>query len=269
MSAQKKLASLLGAASEVFASESALGVDLNTMAVALSSMPSEKFSSVTSEEKLAAWLGTDKAEDVKEDKEASEVVAEEEIKEEAEKESADENDNQNEEDTNMSKSAGSLWGKAASQAVRDGLVLDVLGVTSKEASEEVAGAQLTKEQIPDGKDNPGQQTEGADPVSKATLTPEQTPEDSKNHDSGMVAESNKAKTVETKLAGDDSEEKSEEEEVKEAGEDKAEEAPVEEEKVEEVKEASEGEFILDGSSVSVEAAELTAADEEALSSIFK
>jgi len=264
MNTQKKIAGLLRETSQVFASDNAIGVDLNTMAFAIDNMTSDKFSSVVSEEKLAAWLGDEKADEAKE-----------EVKEET-KEAGDEPEENNtqQKDSEMSKSAGSLWSKQASQAVKEGLVLDVLG-TKLAKEEEVEGAKLTKDQIPDGKDNPGVQNDGAAPVSEAALKDEQTPKDEKNHDSGMVAESNKVKTEETKLASEDD---SKEEDSKEAAEDdfkeeETEEEPKEaaEEPKEETEEAAKyaSDSVLLDAGNTVEAAELTASDEEALSKIFQ
>jgi len=186
--------------SEVFASDNEIAQDLSAMSYVLSNMSEEKFSSIINPEvgtdKEGAGIpfstsqgqaGPVKLQDISKHEEMSGdptpqgipstvVNAEEERNEDV-----------------MSDKKGMYWNKAASEAVADALLRDVVGMDKSICCD--TKRHLDKEQLPDSEKK--QQT-------PPTLKGEQIPVNKENHKSGIVEKAQAAKALH-KSAAEDSE----------------------------------------------------------------
>ena len=165
MKTQKDLAMILKQAASSFQAGQAIGSDLSAMAFALENMSAQRFASISTDEDVEqAGTGS-----------APATIGETEST--VKKESAVKKANT---------SVGEYWSKEASERVLHNLVFDVVGTTLKAASDEVKGAALPKEARPDGSNQVGAVSEGAEPVAAAALPKQDTPNIAEKLDSHIV-----------------------------------------------------------------------------------
>ena len=183
---RQELAKLLKEASSNFKKNSPIGIDLRTASLALENMCVKALQAHMSTEVLSA----------------KDIDTKQTSAEDSERDTEDDGAKQatNGDSELMKKQANINWNKFAS-AVSDTLVRSVVGEVkndaSKERNEGIPSAALPKEQLPNGENNPGVQTDRGEPEAEAKLAPEQTPEISKSLDSGADKKQPEVKTQET------------------------------------------------------------------------